>query len=246
MKVIELKGGVPRIGLNARNGISGPERDLVEAFEPFVPSCFRWRTGSIAVFHEPRLETGFPDLVIAQYEPRVFSSWVPERSYLRSMDLKVLHHLTQGRGEKSVDLLRTLGLDARSLLSTLERLMDARMVTRSRAKWIPRPVKSLFGIRAIVAVEAKIKNWSEAFSQCQLDQWFASHSYVLSPVEKPGRPVVDRSRRTGVGILLLNGKGVRRFRSAEKRSIPASYGSWMLNEWIGRHLHGGNVGDSWT
>jgi len=239
MRVIEFKRGNTRIGLVARNGTTGPEAKLVETFKAHVPACFRWRKGHIALFHEPQMETGFPDLVVVQYMPQVFKRWGPGRSDLKPMDLKLMHHLVRVKGADSAALIGALGIEARALLAALERLLDADLVKRLRGKWVPTPLKTVFAVRAIVAVEAKIKNWLDAFRQGQLDQWFASESYVLSPVEKPGRAAFERSQRTGVGILLLNGTRVRRLRSAQKGRIPVSYGSWMVNEWIGRRLHGG-------
>jgi len=239
MEVIEFIKGDSHIGLVTRNGVAGPEQELLAAFKSFIPSCFRWRRGAVAIFHEPQLETGFPDLVAVQYVPETFNQWSRYRCQLTPLELKVLHHLYRVRGADSASLMSTLGIDARRLLAAIERLLDANMITRSRARWVPRPLKSVFGLRAIVAVEAKIKNWSDAFRQGELNRWFASESYVLSPINKPTRSVSERSLRTGVGILLLNGSRVRRFQSAQKSCIPASYGSWMFNEWIGRCLNTG-------
>ena len=239
MKMIEFTSSNSRIGLLARNGTVGPEADLVEAFRKYVPSCFRWKKGNVAIFYEPQLETGFPDLVVVQYLPRTFRAWSKARSELRPLDLKVLHHLLRVKGADSAALFGTLGVDARGLLAALERLLDAEMITRARHTWTPYPLSKMFGLLSIVAVEAKIKNWRDAFKQGHLNLWFASESYILSPVEKPSSVVLERARRTGVGVFLLNGMKVRRLQSAQKNCVPVSYGSWMFNEWVGRHLNGG-------
>jgi len=237
MNILEFSGSNPRISLLARSTSTGPEAELVRAFKPYIPACFRWQRGDVAIFNEPKIETGFPDLVAAQYSPESFAEWSQARLKLIPIDLKVIHHLLQVKGADSETLLPTLGIGARVLLASLERLLDANMITRFKGKWQPRSRKAVFGIRSIMAVEAKMKNWLDAFHQGQLNQWFASESYVLSPVEKPQASVLDRSRKTGVGILLLNGTRVRCLRKAEKVKIPASYGSWLFNEWIGRRLH---------
>ena len=239
MEIIEFTKADSRIGLVTRNGIAGPEQELLAAFKAFIPSCFRWRRGAVAIFHEPQLETGFPDLVAVQYLPETFDQWNEGRWQLTPLELKLLHHLYKVRGADSTTLMSTLGIDARRLLAAIEKLLDANMVIRSKARWIPRPLNSVFGLRAIVAVEAKMKNWSDAFRQAELNRWFASESYVLSPINNPTRSVSERSLRTGVGVFLLNGSRVRRFQNARKSCIPASYGSWMFNEWIGRRLNTG-------
>lgn len=239
MNVIEFKGGNPRIGLVGRNGTTGPEAELVKVFKSLILNCFRWKKGDLAIFQEPQMETGFPDLVAVQYNPESYTEWAQARSELKQMDLKLMHHLLHSRGARSEALSRNLGIGSKALLLSLERLVNANMITRSRGKWMPRSLKAVFGVWAIVAVEAKIKNWSDAFQQGQLNQWFASESYVLSPIETPQGTVLEQSLQTGVGILLLNGMRVRRLHGARKSRIPASYGSWIFNEWIGRHLQGG-------
>jgi len=237
MKMLEFARSNNRVGLLTRNGTAGPEADLVESFKDYIPRCFRWRKGRVALFREPQLDTGFPDLVVVQYLPQTFRSWPRARLNLKSLDLKILHHLQRVKAADSAALFSALGIDAKGLLAALERLLDANMITRVRRTWRPRPLTQLFGLLSIVAIEAKIKNWGSAFKQGHLNQWFASESYVLSPVESPRSKVLERSQRTGVGIFLLNGGGVRRLKSAQKHRIPISYGSWMFNEWIGRYLN---------
>jgi len=156
---------------------------------------------------------------------------------LKPIGLKVLHYLSNIRGTDAATLIAILGVAANTLVHSLERLLDAELITRTKTKWKAEALNRIFALRSIIAIEAKIKNWNDAFQQSQLDQWFASESYVLSPVEKPNQSIVDRSRRTGVGVFLLNGNRVRRIHGARKYSIPASYGSWLFNEWIGRYLH---------
>ncbi|MBS3918749.1 MAG: hypothetical protein KG012_07655 [Deltaproteobacteria bacterium] len=237
MKVIEFTGGNERIGLLTRNGVTGTEKELVDSFVKYIPQSFRWQKGAVAIFHEPRMESGFPDLVIVQYLPKVFDQWVAARSSLKLIDMKILHYLSNVRGADASALIATLGIAAKPLLSSIERLLDAGLITRSKTMWKTEALNHIFGLRSIIAVEAKIKNWTDAFQQGQLDQWFASESYVLSPVERPSQSIIDRSRKTGVGVFLLNGAHVRRYLGARKCNIPSSYGSWMFNEWIGRYLH---------
>ena len=235
--VIEFIGGNSEIGLLARNGTNGPEKELVDSFVAYIPQCFRWQKGAVAIFHEPRMESGFPDLVIVQYVPEVFNNWVNARNALQPIDLKVLHYLSNVRGADASTLIANLGIGPKALLISIERLLDAGLISRSKTKWKPKSLSRIFGLRSIIAVEAKIKNWTDAFHQSQLDMWFASESYILSPIEKPSQSIVSRSREMGVGIFLLNSKHMRRIQGARKSNIPSSYGSWMFNEWIGRYLY---------
>jgi len=238
MNIIDFKGPDARIGLVARNGTSGPEADLVDEFKRYIPGCFRWRRGDVAIFHEPRLETGFPDLVVVQYLPQAFNNWPIARSKLGTLEIKIMQHLIHKKAADLNELVVSIGIDSSRLIKILEKLVDAKMVNLIRKKWKPLSLSKIFGVQTIVSIEAKIKNWSEAFQQASLNHWFSSESYILSPIEKPRPRVIKRSKKIGVGVLLLNGTRVRRPMKALKHRIPASYGSWMFNEWIGRRMHG--------
>lgn len=237
MNITEINGGNERIGLLARNGANGPEKELIDSFMKYIPQCIHWQKGAVAIFHEPRLETGFPDLVIVQYLPEVLELWVAARNALNPIDLKILHYLSTVQGADASTLKATLGMTPRSLLSSIERLLDAGLINCSKTKWKAKELNHIFAVRSIIAVEAKVKNWSDAFHQSQLNLWFASEAYILSPVEKPSQSIVNRSHDLGIGIFLLNGNHVRRAQGPRKNDIPSSYGSWLFNEWIGRYLH---------
>ncbi|NOZ70120.1 MAG: hypothetical protein GXP46_12970, partial [Deferribacteres bacterium] len=112
MKVIKFTGENKKIGLLSRNGTTGPETELVNSFVKYVPQCFRWKKGAVAIFYEPRIETGFPDLVIVQYLPEVYYNWVAARNLLKPIDLKVLHYLSCARGADADALTATLGIAA--------------------------------------------------------------------------------------------------------------------------------------
>lgn len=235
--VIEISKDLSRIGLLTRNRTKGPEKRLVDSFKRHIPNCFKMEKGAIAIFQEPGLETGYPDLVIVHYLPEVFKNWSPTRNQLKSADLKIIQYLCYQRLADSDKLRADLGIAAKNLFLSIERLLDAQLITRKHSQWALPRFNSIFGLKSIVAIEAKIKNWNEAFHQAQMNQWFSSHSYVLSPIEKPNDTIAKRSKETGVGIFLLNKNYVRRFRRARRYKIPSSYGSWIINEWIGRYIN---------
>lgn len=240
MNIIEFSKENPQIGLFMRNGISGPEKNLVDSFVNYIPQCFRWQKGAVALFYEPRIETWFPDLVAIQYLPEIFDSWVETRNLLRPMDLKVLHYLSNIKKADLITLIKNLGISSRMLLNTIERLLDAKLIKSLKENYKIESLNRIFALRSIISIEAKIKNWTEAFHQSQLNKWFASESYVLSPVENPNQSIVERSENIGVGVFLLNGKNIRKIQNAKRNNIPSSYGSWMFNEWIGRYIQSMN------
>ncbi|MEE9553926.1 MAG: hypothetical protein V3W18_06470 [candidate division Zixibacteria bacterium] len=235
--VIEINKKHAQIGLGKRDSKEGPEKHLVDAFKTYIPDYFKAKKGAIAIFEEPSLETGYPDLVIVKYSPEVFRKWSPARTNLKPADLKILQYLYFKKGADSNMLVADLGVAAKGLLLAIERLLDAGLIVRRKCYWTTSRLSSIFGVRSIIAIEAKINNWNVAFRQAQSNQWFSSRSYVLSPIEKPSESVIMRAKETGVGIFLLNKRYVRRIRGAQELRIPSSYASWMLNEWIGRYIH---------
>ena len=93
-----------------------------------------------------------------------------------------------------------------------------------------------FAASRIVAVEAKISKWQDALMQAAGNAWFASHSYILLPSRKLGELAASNARALGIGVLVLENDQVATIEPAKARSIPASLGSWIVNEWMVREL----------
>ena len=96
----------------------------------------------------------------------------------------------------------------------------------------------LFFIDSIISIEAKIKNWKQAFNQANINTLFSSESYVLFPDKLTviNNGTVD-SYFNDIGIFTYNGSdNINILRKARKVQIPTSYLSWVFNENIGRSL----------
>lgn len=234
--VLQFRTSAPDIGLVARKRRKGPEHELVRGFTSAAVESFQSRSTYLAVFHEPQLDTGFPDIVFVEYSPRVFDHWNDPRFSLSSQDLKLLHHLSRIHGADSDTLTRQLGLTSKSLLLSLERLLDAKLIRRYARQWQPVSLKRTFGVTQITSFEAKIKDWKSAFRQAELNKWFASESNVVSPVLRPSGKVVDSSAKLGVGIYTFNDAGLTQVTRGDVSRLPSCYASWLFNEWIGRSL----------
>ena len=234
--VIKFKDSIPEIGLFTRKPVKGPEQELVEHFIPHVTTSFRNKDTSLAVFYEPKLDTGFPDIVFVEFCADIFSEWKEPRSYLLPVDLKVLHHLYCVGGSNSETLENQLGIKDKNLIISLERLLNSKLIRRYAKQWKPYQLKHTFAIKRIVAVEAKIEDWKSAFQQAEINTWFASESYVLSPVSSPTTRIVNISQRLGLGIYTFCDTHVNQVTQAVKGSLPSCYAAWMFNEWIGRRL----------
>jgi len=226
------------IGLLVRPTRSGPESELTSEFIEKTMLILRDRKRHYALFCEPQLESGFPDIVIVSYNPYVLDEWQNGRNGLTTLDLKILHHLHFVGGADAERIERQLGVDSRSLVRSLERLLGASLIRWYAKQWMPRSLKTRYAVRSIAAIESKIKNWVSAFQQAELNRWFASESYVLSPVLHPQRKVLKKSESLGVGIYSMPaGSHVKKLKTSKCGKLPSSYASWLFNEWIGRRLH---------
>lgn len=234
---LEFRKSNPAIGLLTRTPTHGPELDMLENAAPNLIDLFSRKKHDVAVFWEPKVDVGFPDLVIAIFSPKAYEAWAKERASITNADLKLAHHLFNCKGMSSVELEQMLGIPSRELLRSLERLLDAGLIRRASSKWCLRPFSKIFGIQRLIAIEAKLSNWTDAFIQAESNLWFASESYVLSPVARPRPATQDRSSTHGVGIL-SSGSNIPEtiMQAPRRRRLPTSYASWQFNEWIGREI----------
>lgn len=205
----------------------GPEATLIEAFlsdlRLHVP-----RGHHITIFREPRLECGFPDLVIVTWQIATVRRWVSERLALKPRDVRLLHYLSL-RGLTSVDELSSAFGTA--VLPSLGRLQAAKVVRPGYGgRWKAAPLSQIYAIRSIVAVEAKVLANATVLDQAELNTWFASESYVLLPRMPNNAHFLDLARQRGVGVW-ANPDGCGRQKAPETRDLPGSYASWLFNEW---------------
>jgi hypothetical protein len=228
------------IGFSARNMVEGPESDMLNLFVEQYIGRLDSNRKHYALFFEPLMPTGYPDLVIVQYNPAVYDEWTDQRGALQILDLKLLHHLHFARGATSGMLSKRLGMEGGLLLKSLERLMDASLADRNRKtkQWVPSKLRQSYSVQGIKTIEAKISDWGNVFKQAGMNRLFASESYVLSPVANPAPHIVAKAHENGIGIFSMpDGKKIKLLRKPERISgLPVSYASWLFNEWIGRRL----------
>ena len=230
---------IPEIGLKTRKPTHGPEYQLVRNFIDYKLNRFQNRKNrktAIAVFIEPFLETGFPDVIFSEYDPSRFDQWSANRSRLSVSDLKVFHHILGSRGLEGLEIQKQLGLEGKVLLQSIEKLLDAELIERRSNQWQAKPFNKTFGVKKLIAIEAKMNNWTNVFNQALLNQWFASESYVLSPVLQPTEKNINRSEMIGVGIYVSRSQVFKKVRPSSVNPVPSCYASLLFNEWIGRRL----------
>lgn len=216
------------LGASFRTTPCGPEQDLVNTFLRAIPLHVP-RGYRATVFREPRLESGFPDLVIVVWREGAMREWRVERMFLNAQDLRLMHLLHSTGGGRKEEIFALFGRHAGR---SIERLYEAAMIRQVGSLWMPCALRRSFAASKIIAVEAKIGNWNKVLNQAHLNTWFASRSYVLVP-NLPSVQQLAEAQRLGIGVCSLDGRKVREVAS-ESTQLPLSYASWLLNDWAWR------------
>jgi len=236
-RIVILDNSRPEIGLYTRSATAGDECILVKQFidyycANFLRSCEKSR---LAVFVEPRIESGFPDVVFVTYLPSILDNWSVEREKLDTYDLKLLSHLCHTRGLKGTNIIAKLNFSEKQTITSLEKLMDARLVSYRSGCWRIRELRDVFSITKLIAVEAKLNNIAKVVEQSVHNTWFASHSYVLTNASKPNSGTIRTLTKYGVG-LYCKAPHFRKLVDAKRLALPSSYLSYQFNEWIGKAI----------
>lgn len=221
-----------KVGLGFRNraSIDGPEQELVNAF--LEREEFKLQRGrQLTVFSQPAVETGYPDLVAVVWRPKVARTWNQERLKLQRQDLKLLHFLTAtGWVERSF----LKDLYPKGLKQSLRRLELSDLVICRTHKCRARSLSKIFAVEQIVAVEAKISSWRKATKQASNNLWFSSQSYILLPSDRLHHNLLSELNPLKVGVLGQGEDGIMQKKEAATQPVPASYCSWVFNEWVWR------------
>ncbi len=207
----------------------GPEQELVNWFLqelPFSPPAGCRTT----VFREPRLESGFPDVVVVIWRPETTLRWADQRRELTTRDIRVLHHLAL-RGPSTLEELSEPF--AGGLVRCLERLESAATIRRIGKRYSARSLSRTFAVQRIIAFEAKVRGWNGVLAQASLNTWFASHSFVLIPDSPRVEDFAQAALLRGVGVWTQD-HGCVSQPAEDIGRLPLSYASWLFNEWVWR------------
>ena len=236
--MIEVYNNYSMLGINSRPITEGEEFNMVKDFIEFKKNSFKETSSrQLAVFLETKINNSYPDVLFVEYNPQGFENWNTNRQKLTRTDLKVLFYLYCRRGVTSQTIANSLSIQYKTLLSSLEALLDSDIITRKNNAWVVQDHKSIFGVRRIEAVEAKISKWNVVLQQALINQTFASESFVLSKRKnKPEASVIRRISDFGIGIYLYDEKKFSCISPARKSTFPLSYNSIYLNECIGKIL----------
>ncbi len=211
----------------------GPELDLVQTFlsEDGIPSAPEGQ--EVTVFFEPRIDSGFPDLVAVYWEANTLDSWPEERLSLTRFDVRLAQYLfVMGHADKQC-ITDQFG---RSVGISLERLLTAGIVGKQGDNFTLRPIEEIFAVRRLIALEAKIADWQEGLIQAVQNTWFASESYLLLPSLPNTEHLSAQADMLGIGLVTLDIPVDYCEPLARREVLPQSHGCWIFNEWLLR-LH---------
>jgi len=226
MTVVDSYSNPNASGILFRKGRSGPEQELVDWFLELRAVKVR-RGERLTIFREPRLPSGFPDLVVVVWRESVAAKWGAERRRITAADLRLMQYLAT-MGPTPLSNLKSLFGAATE--RSLARLECSEMASQQKDLWRARALSQTFAIQRIIAIEAKVAEWRAALEQAFVNTWFTPESYVLVPVIPRGANLLETAMQHGIGVLSKEEP-----RLVERRlTQPRSYASWLLNEWTWR------------
>lgn len=223
--------------IKSRKILKGPESDLVDSFLNNYQNLFSESGYELSILIEPFMEIGYPDIVAVSWDKQVFKNFNEKRLGINKLDIKLLNHLSLNNNKTPFDLSRELGFDVKTIGSSLSRLEQADLVWEGRSEFHAKPLGDIFAPKKVIAIEAKISNWKDAFQQAQLNHWFSSESYVLFPGLEAREELLECSRNSRVGLFMGLKGNFNKLTGFSENEIPRSYGSWYLNELLYRVAH---------
>lgn len=225
-----VKTSYPELGISTRSKFEGSESDLVASF--LSDSPWEVPTGNhLTIFEQPKLESGYPDIVLVLWDLNRTGSWPVQRLALGPADIRVMHYLSTSGPAATSDLLSIFGP---RIQGSLERLSAADTIHCECGLWCPRGLEEIFAVKQIVAFEAKLAAPAAAIAQASRNRWFASHSYIIVPKKPRDTGPIRKANQFGVGIWSLHDTDWVCHAPSAVEAIPRSYASWLFNEWVWR------------
>lgn len=205
----------------------GAEAELVERWldkNPIEPpeGCH------LTVFHEPRIQSGFPDVVLTVWHRETAEHWRDRRPALSQADFQLLQLLVEHGPIRSQQMESICGKQAHQRLEAMARYD---LVKLRSDFWRARPVREILAVRSIAAIEAKISARQDVVLQAHANGWFASRTSILIPRLPRTSTLRSEAESRGVGIWTMESGSPRLQLAPKRRKLPRSYVSWLFSEW---------------
>lgn len=219
------------LGVSLRRSTTGPEYELVQEYlhSHHLPPTPRGQ--ECTIFLEPRLASGFPDIVLVYWHVATTQSWSKYRANLTSFDLRVLHYLVCV-GAANITEIQSVFTEG--IGPSLERLYTAELIRYPTYFFEPMDLHHIFAVYRLIAIEAKVDDWRGGLAQALQNTWFASESYVLLPQLPRRSPVLKEAAQLGIGVVTADRALEQARTPARPERLPKSYTSWLFNEWVWR------------
>lgn len=247
--VLLFNESIPDIGYYVRTTTVGKELDMVERYVDYMANHYKkLKYKNAAIFIEPQLESGYPDIVIAEYYDKrnaantsadSLENWNDGRFNLTNTDLKILYYVQSNKGSTKEKIRNYLGFSKEEIDTSLERLNSSGLIQQlpnlsDKIRQVQ--LDKYCTITNLIAIEAKIDKWGEAIRQAENNRWFSSESYVLMNKTGISEANYNKCLGLGLGIILVNGK-IEKHLKSDRRKFPISYGSLLFNEWIHKVIY---------
>lgn len=211
-----------------RQPTHGPELDIVNMYcEEHLASL--GASESLSIFLEPKLDTGFPDIVAVFWDKEVSDTWPEARAILTSSDMAIVHHVNLVGQIQVERLVQRFG--TRKTSEMMLRLSDSQVAEVKSDEILRKPLSNTFAVKRIVAIEAKVRDWSKGLEQAFQNTLFASESYLLLESLPNSQNLFRSAERLGVGILDKDRSVTQPYLRPKVGSLPTSHAAWLFNEW---------------
>lgn len=238
-KVLIFEKQINNIRYKSRKPTKGPELDLTNEFIESVQESYNHKENRLALFIEPKIFSNYPDIVMAEFHPKIMDKWIDKRMKLGLNEFLLLSLLSNKSILSFQKILNITQFSEKNLIQSIELLIDCRMIQRKNEKWSLTNKRELFTLKKISAIEAKINNWKSALEQASLNIGYANESFILSNVQKPTNTTVQNVKDKGIGIYNMINNKANIICEPRKFPMSNSHTVWQLNEWIGRKLYQG-------
>ena len=215
-------------GLRCRHPKLGPELDMVlEYVTGQLPPAGPGERREILL--EPHVCTSYPDAVILYWDEEAGTRLRTKFDGVRVFDLQILSALSHSRSWSMERVRTTYGKQA---IRSIARLENAGAVVLTGSRVSAAPLDELFALRRVIALEAKMRDWSCGLAQALHNTWFTTESYLLLHTMPKRRTPHDEAERLGIGILgqdtpILGPQARMQLRLRRQPSV----GAWLLNTW---------------
>lgn len=230
IQIFDREKSNDQLGVSFRFQQKGPEAELVDWFIDELYSVKLPSNFNMTIFREPRIESGFPDLVVVVWHKPTAKRWKRERANIGKRDLQILHYLLNSGPKTTTEIRKVFKT---TIAQSLSRLEAADLTWQQGQKWKTKSLSRSFAVREIIAIEAKVSEWKTALEQALHNTWFACSSYILVPHIPKHSELSSLADSFGVGVLSRR-KAEIPLPSQETSLEPRSYASWLFNEWAWR------------